>query len=161
MSECGSCMRAAQGCGEGCPVCGSNGIAVPSETVRSLVKAKPVLDDVVYKICTTPGCDVSYYGCGGDHFLLSDVAVPIWFKRRNQRYMICYCKDIDLFQIMEAVDDLDGSSDKETILKHLGKSHGYEEDCLRMNPLGISCERLFQNAIEYANKKRAENKTKD
>lgn len=158
MSECGSCMHAAEGCGERCPVCGTNGIVVPVETVRSLVKGKSVLEDFVYKICTTPGCDVSYFSCENVCFFLSDVSVPIWFKRRNQRYMICYCKDIDLFQIMEAVTDLDGSSNKEEILNHLGKSHLSEEDCLRENPLGRTCEKLFQNAIEYACKKYAESK---
>ena len=153
MSDCKTCAQKEAICTEAvCPVCGSKGIIVPTETVQALIKNNDAHPALTYKLCTTPGCNISYFSCGEVFFELGEMNVSIWFKKSKNKYTVCYCRDIELNHIIQTVKALNGIKDKQEILKYLGKEKQVHSECLHKNPTGVTCDKLFYNAIEYAYK---------
>lgn len=152
LGDCSTCKQNGSLCSEGCPVCGSKGILVPATTVQSMLKEGKINLGDTFKLCTTPSCNVSYFSCNELFFDLDEIKVPIWFKKEKQKYVVCYCRNIELQHIIKAVSDLNGEKDLEVLLKHLNKADHIAHNCLYNNPTGVSCEKLMKNAIEYAHK---------
>lgn len=142
--DCATCQT---GCGIKCPVCGAACIAVESATVANLSKVPIKLDHAFY-ICLNPKCKTSYFDDQDTILVLDDIKVPIWFKSSFLDYMVCYCRQIYLKDIIRAVLSIENPT-KEEIIKFLEKEN-IETNCLLNNPLGKDCDLLFNNAIEYA-----------
>ncbi len=151
-----NCDNCNSSCGVKCPICGSASIAVPGITVVHLTKNVKVNDiNKDYHICINRSCNVAYFDDNGNTIDKSNVNVPIWFKEKFQKYIVCYCENITLEDVFEAVAALkDKSYDiitKEDIYKYYNKKHNHTAyDCLIRNPIGKSCDRLMENAIEAA-----------
>lgn len=130
-----------------CPVCYGTGIKVPLETVKSLSKLEEINGE--FYICSSRNCNVAYFS---DTYLLEkeDLDVKIWFKEELKDFIVCYCHNISLSDVIDAVKQTN-STFKEDILKFLNKNLD-NNDCLHKNPIGKDCDKLFINAIEYANK---------
>jgi hypothetical protein len=152
LSDCNTCKQKGFNCNEVCPVCGNKGLKVPNETVNALLKQGPVDSNILFQLCTNPVCHVAYYSCEELFFDLDEIKVPIWFKKEKEKYIVCYCRNIELNQIIKAVKELNGEQDVDTIIKHLQKNQINALDCLHVNPTGITCEKLLINAINYAYK---------
>lgn len=152
LGDCSTCKQNGSLCYEVCPVCGSKGILVPSITVQNLLKEGKINLSDTFKLCTTPSCNVSYFSCNELFFDLDEIKVPIWFKKEKQKYVVCYCRNIELQHITKAVRDLNGEKNLDVLLKHLNKLDHTASNCLHNNPTGVSCEKLMKNAIEYAYK---------
>lgn len=143
--ECSTCIST---CGMECPICHKKGINVPFDTVLALSKELKLKMNSNYYICTNPICDVAYFSDDGQIIKKDEVKVDIWFKKNNKNYIVCYCRNIHLKDIIKAVTALDDVT-KENIIKYLEKDK-IKTNCLVNNPLGKNCDILFQNAIEYA-----------
>ena len=158
--ECNrNCKTCASICGNSCPICGTKGKKVSSVTVKSLIKGDFLFDENqdIY-LCVNKKCSVAYYQENHPKcYYKEEVLVPIWFKEKYDQYMVCYCHQIYLNDIVELVQHIDEPNlTKKDVCKYLNKQH--QEDCLHQNPLGTCCDTLFQNAIAYAYKQKQEEK---
>ncbi|QVK17835.1 (2Fe-2S)-binding protein [Mycoplasmatota bacterium] len=151
--HCSSCHEVEHGC----PVCGNQGLEVPFETVENLTttfikeQLKHYQDEKFY-LCLNKTCHVAYFTPDKAIILLSQLNVPIWFKRQKNEYYVCYCRRITLDDIIDAVKML---NKEEVTISDVIKFYNKEEvitDCLHNNPTGLSCDKLFENAIKYAQK---------
>jgi len=132
-----------------CPRCHFKGIEVPSKTVLHLSQNESLEKNDIYYICTNPKCNCVYFS---KNTILDkqDISTKVWFKSSFEDFKVCYCHDIMLTDIIKAVAELGGCKDKSIILKHLGKDIS-DKKCDLLNPVGKDCDKLFLNAIEYAN----------
>ncbi len=143
--ECNTCQTA---CGKSCPVCQKNGILVPNDTVIALTNSLNIMMNQKHYICVNPICDVVYFSEDDRVIKKEEVKVDVWFKKHNKNYIVCYCRNITLQDIMHSVIK-DNIETKDEIIKHLNKEN-VKTNCLINNPLGKDCDRLFENAIENA-----------
>ena len=145
--ECNTCTTS---CTKNCPKCQKAGLIVPVDTVVALTNVTDIHFNEKYFLCTNPLCDTVYFSEESEQIIdKKQVNVDIWFKKGfKKRYMICYCRDIDLNDVIEAVKNLDDVTE-ENIIKYL-KKENIETNCLVNNPVGKDCKQLFDNAIEYA-----------
>lgn len=154
--NCSTCQST---CGKVCPICGSTAIGVETATVLNLTDTEIKIDDRFY-LCLNGGCHVAYFNDAGVLIEKTEVKVPIWFKSNFFEYIVCYCRNIYLKDIIKAVFTLENPT-KEDIIKFLGKEH-IESNCIANNPTSKSCDLLFENAIEYAKElKLKQNEQKD
>lgn len=144
--ECSTCKST---CGTTCPKCGAPGKLVPSITVASLSNNQINLEEDHY-LCLRPNCTTAYFTENGKIIDKEEVKVPIWFKSKYEEYIVCYCRNIYLKDIVLAVIQLGGCENKKEILHYLGKEDGAGK-CIIKNPTGAPCDELFANAIVYAN----------
>ena len=137
---------------EGCRRCFKKGKSVSFDTVLSLTKPylKNTLTNDRYYLCTNPNCDVAYYTLTGRCIEVKDVDCDIWYKKEKQKFMVCYCRDISLDDVVFAVSKLEICTIPKII--HFLQKDNVQTDCIHKNPTGESCARLFLNAIEYAKK---------
>ena len=158
--ECNSnCKTCASVCAKSCPICGIKGKKVSNVTVKSLIKGDFLFDKTQSAyICVNKKCSVVYYQENyPKYYNKEEVKVPIWFKEKYNQYIVCYCHQIYLNDIVELVQHIDEQNvTKKEVLKYLNKQE--QEDCLHLNPLGECCDTLFQNAIAYAYKQKLEGK---
>lgn len=149
MSDCDSnCKTCKTGCPV-CPVCGKRGLKVPMETIRSL--SKVLVPDFVEDgyICINRKCAVIYFFRDTPTYLSKDdVKSKIWFKSGFNEYLVCYCHNIFLKDVVEFVK----KENKPGITKdYYFKAHNLTEgDCLHHFPLGCSCDKNFKAAIDFA-----------
>lgn len=146
--ECSICQS---GCVIVCPICGKPAREVKINAALNLViEDKCIKKEAKIYICQNKKCDIVYFQKDNPkYYLKSDVKVPIWFKEKYDKYMVCYCRNIFLADIVKFINDIDDDKKltKEDFVKLYPK---IKEDCLHNNPLGESCDKLFANAIEYA-----------
>ena len=151
MSECDSnCKTCATGCPV-CPKCFKKGLKVPMRTVRSL--SKVLLPNFVENsyICLNRKCDVIYYFSDTPNYLSKDdVKCRIWFKSGFNEFLVCYCNNIYLNDVVEYVK----LKNKPNLTKEdYFKDHNLKEgNCVDNFPLGCSCDKNFKSAIEFAYK---------
>ncbi len=152
------CSNCSMNCNIACPICGKIGKIVNEKTIKSLIN-KPYLffESQETFICTTKKCNVIYYQPSNPKYYgKEDVNVPVWYKERYDKYLVCYCRKIYLNDIVEIIKNSNKKTfSKEEILKMLNKSH-IVENCEYANPLGSNCDVLFKNAIDFAIKQKKE-----
>ena len=146
--ECNTCESS---CTVNCPICDKKGRVVKLEAALNLVNNNSYIDKnkKVY-ICQNKKCTVTYFQEENPkYYTKEEVNVPIWFKETYSKYMVCYCYEIYINDIVNIFknDNTNKKLTKEDILKHFTKKH---DDCLHHNPLGEDCEKTFINAIEFA-----------
>lgn len=141
--DCNTCQS---NCKPRCPICKSNAINVPIDTVKSiLIDTTEYVEEDTY-LCLNYRCNVTYFN-QSQYYEKHELKVPIWFKEPNDNMMVCYCYRISMLDIKKAVLEHNINNKEEIISfynKHLRKS-----DCEHCNPIGKNCEQLFKNAIEY------------
>ena len=140
--ECGSCKKNIVTC----PVCHFKGLKVPTQTVESLTQMTEIGEN--YFICTNPKCQTVYFN-GEYIYNKCDISTKVWYKSTMQEFIVCYCHKITLIDVITAVRNLGGQASKEEILKYLNKDIS-KKDCIHRNPVGDNCDKLFDNAIEFA-----------
>lgn len=154
-NNCQSCKIV---CLSNCPICKSKGIEIPLVTAKSMLLNSIYLNENKIYVCPNRKCEVNYFQEGNpNYFIKSDLKRQIWFKTSLKSQIICYCHDIKLTDIIDVVF----SSNKNNLTKKdIFDKIGIEEDnskCIYNNPLGENCDKLFNNAIEYAYKLKDEN----
>lgn len=147
-TTCNNCNK----CDDKCPYCGYKGKEVKLETVAELTKNKCVFFENGEKIyiCTNKKCDLVYFQVGNPKvYLKEEIKVPVWFKEKYKNYIVCYCHNIYLDDIVKIVKNTNESNlTKKDILNLLNTNH--LEDCKHLNPTGENCDILFKNAIQFA-----------
>lgn len=135
-----------------CEQCDTKGIKVELDTVLSLCNdyVKNTITDDKYYLCTNPNCSVTYYSPNGRSIKHQDLITDINFKNDKKKHIVCYCRNIDLDDIVLAVCKLDVITIPKII--HLLQKDDIKVDCLHNHPLGTSCEKEFLEAIEYGKK---------
>lgn len=155
-NECSTCKT---NCALSCPICNQKGMMVRFDAAKNLVKDNKYLNkkQKVY-ICTNKKCEVVYYQKDNPkQYLKEEIKVPIWFKEKYDKYLVCYCHNIYLDDIVRIV--LNSTVSEKLTIEDIKKQFPkVKENCKIKNPIGNSCERLFENAIEYAYKKKEEEK---
>jgi hypothetical protein len=127
-------------------------MGVAFDTVLSLTSdyLKNTLEDDEYFLCTNPKCNIAYYSLKGRTIKVTDIKSDIWFKKSKKKFIVCYCRDISLDDIVLAVDRLE-LPNLQKIVHYLQKDD-IITDCIHHNPTSVCCQKLFDNAIEYAKK---------
>lgn len=147
MNNCdGKCDTCKTECINKCPICNATATQVPIETVKSLCNIEINSNEDIY-MCLNKKCNIAYFN---KEIILKteDVNVPIWFKVPVNEMIVCYCYNITLLDIVNAVKKYNVYT-KEEIINKLNKQKQHK-DCLHLNPIGKECDKLFENAIEYA-----------
>lgn len=141
-----------------CPICSTKGRLVPNKTVVNLVKKDEYIDLVKESyICTNRNCNVIYYQVNNPNiYYKEDIKVPIFFKSAIKDYIVCYCHNITLLDICKIVNTIDSESiTKNDVIKKLEINiNKANEDCITHNPLGENCDKVFNNAIQFAIKQK-------
>lgn len=142
-----------------CPICNKKGLKVEYKTARNILIDSTFLKEKedLY-ICTSKKCDVVYYQKDNPRlFYKEDVVVPIWYKEKYDKYLVCYCHNIYLDDIVKIV--LNNNEKNKLTINDIKKQFIKEKDnCEIKNPTGITCNKLFENAIEFAYKQKKEAK---
>lgn len=135
-----------------CLKCNKKGMRVTFDTVLSLCNdfIKTTINYAHYYLCTNKKCDVAYFS-DTRTILTSEIKHPIWFKENSNKFIICYCRQITLNDIVEAIEKIDGEITIEKVVRVLGKEND-PKNCLLEFPTGEECTTLFLNAIEYGKK---------
>ncbi len=131
-----------------CPVCSNPAVKVQVETVANLLKdgkMKTGFDDKAhYRICTNPGCAVSYFN-NNTIYDTQDIKVPLWFKKPKEAdVLICYCSGLTRGDIINAVRN--GCDSLAAVRAFTKKT--LTGQCLRKNPLGKCCHEVVLNIIK-------------
>ena len=148
-NKCSTCSTK---CNLLCPICNKQVKNVPIQTVKSLIKHDiNLLETEETYICLNKKCNLVYFQNNNpSYYFKNDVNKPVWFKEKYPNYIVCYCRNIYLKEIVELIQSINQDNlTKEEIIKLLKKEKA-EENCLNNNPLGESCDKLFKNAIEFA-----------
>lgn len=148
--ECtNNCSTCTSSCSQKCPTCGGSALGVETVTVVNLSKDSSVDIEQKYYICLNPKCKTIYFSEKLNHIInFEKVKVPIWFKSNFMNYIVCYCRNIYLKDVIRAVFSLENPT-MESVIKFLNKDK-IEINCLINNPVSRDCDILFKNAIEYA-----------
>lgn len=136
----------------GCPCCHKKGIPVSYDTVLSLSNdfIKTTLQYNKFYLCKNKTCDVAYYS--DDRIIkINEIKVPIWFKKKKEKFIVCYCRNITIDDIKIAVSNIEKEITIENVIKYLGKEN-IPTNCRINMPTGENCNQLFLNAIEYVRK---------
>lgn len=148
--ECNNnCSTCTTSCQQKCPKCDGSALGIETATVLNLTTRTDVKVDKQHYICLNPRCNVIYFSEDNKEiYLKNEIKVPIWFKSNFMEYLVCYCRNIYLKDIIKAVFTLENPT-KEEIIKFLEKEN-ISTNCLINNPVSRDCDLLFRNAIEYA-----------
>ncbi len=134
-----------------CPICNSEGYLVPNETIVSLMKSPKEITGQHY-LCTSRSCDVIYFNNDKKIYTNYNITKPIWYKSTFDEYIVCYCRNIKLQDIVEVVYNEKGKVTKEDVIRILGKEN-IKTDCLHNFPTGETCDQLFDSALNFAIRK--------
>ena len=159
--ECNNnCATCSSSCQKHCPNCEGNALGVETVTVINLSKRTDISIDKQYYICLNPRCKTIYFSEDYKTIIEKDeVKVPVWFKSNFMEYLVCYCRNIYLKDIIRAVFSIENPT-KEKVIAFLEKED-IETNCLVNNPVSRDCDLLFKNAIEYALELKAKEEKKD
>jgi len=133
-----------------CPICNQFGKTVKNTTVKHLVKAEfsDSVGGMNYLICMNEDCDTVYYSKNKEiHFSQKQVKVPIWFKKDADPKYACYCSEVTIDQVKEAVRDK-GARKMKDVLAITGAMKN--SNCEAKNPLGVCCHERIQQGIDEA-----------
>ena len=159
MNKCtNNCNNCNSSCCASCPICNMKGKSVPLITLKhKIIKNRELIMDEKSYICINRNCDVVYFQeTNPKYFLKDEIEDEVWFKTKGENQIICYCHKILLKDIVNIVKASNQEALTKTKILELLKVDG-NHDCIKHNPVGESCDRLFQNAIIYAYKQK-ENK---
>jgi hypothetical protein len=137
----------------GCCKCNQEGLEVGYDTVFNLTNdyIRNTLEDEKFYLCINASCDIAYYTSSRFTINVNQLIKPIWFKNNKNQFIVCYCRDISINDVIFAVNSLSEPINISKVVHFLQKNE-IEISCLHHNPTGMSCEKLFLNAIEYGKK---------
>lgn len=150
-NNCNTCESL---CSVICPVCGMKGMKVKYQTVEKLLVDNTYLYNEDVYLCTNKKCDIVYFQKDNPkYYSKNEVKVPVWYKEKYDKYLVCYCHNIYLKDIVSCVlnNDTNNKLTINDIKKQFPKIY---ESCDICNPTGLSCEKLFYNSIEFAYKQK-------
>jgi hypothetical protein len=136
-----------------CPKCLGPSIEVGFDTVFNLTDnfIRHKIDIDKYYLCINSECEVAYFTINEFIIPITQLNKPLWFKNTNNQIIVCYCRDISLGDVIYAVNELKDDITIKSIVRLLQKDDRPLQ-CIQHNPTGMSCEKLFVNAIEYGKK---------
>jgi hypothetical protein len=130
-----------------CPFCAQKGKPVKTITLQSLLKPDALLrmDESPYHFCSSPGCDVVYFGGQGiGTFMKRDLTVRVGIKESAAPRPICYCFNHTIEELEEEV-------------RCYGKTRAIEDIKTRMktacwcetkSPQGACCLATFTKCVQ-------------
>lgn len=147
MSECvENCQTCQNECIKRCPVCKKNATPVPLDTVKEILKdTSELIEEDIY-MCLNHNCEVTYFNTK-QYYVKEELKVPVWFKENPREMTVCYCYGLSFDMIVKAVQK--GFTTKDDIIKYY-QLEEKKKDCSHRNPIGKTCDKLFDNVIAYA-----------
>ena len=131
-----------------CPKCGVIGLEVPSTVLRSNLKAAAYKrTDLVDKflICMSSTCDIAYYTTEKRQLIgLRELKRELYFKQGSTKQIVCYCNNIDVFQIESALKDRRSTKWEDVMGYYRSK---VIEKCEVLNPSGLCCRPYFDEVV--------------
>src|SRR5579863_8353889 len=82
-----------RGASASCPQCDARGTAVPTVTLKHMVKPE-FLEEVTktgFQFCRSAECDVVYFHPDGERLTKADVRVRVGLKETDDPVLVCYC----------------------------------------------------------------------
>lgn len=135
-----------------CPVSGTKGKRVKTETLRSLIKTEYQgrITDGDYRYCDSPECDVVYFAEDGTHvFTKDELTVRVGVKETQAPRPICYCFDHTFEEILDQIRRTGTTTVPDDIASRLNATGC---DCVHTNPQGSCCLGVVK-AVAAANMK--------
>lgn len=129
-------------------MCGTTGALVKSKTVERLVE-KDIEDNLfkyeIFSLCMDKACEMAYFSADyGYLYLQRDVKTPIDFKDDAEVKYACYCHQITIDDVREAVLKHHARTVKDIMLHQ----PIIVEKCQHHNPFGCSCMADIKKMIE-------------
>ncbi len=130
-------------------MCGTIGALVPSQTVENLVMEvveAGAFKLEIFSLCMDKDCEMAYFSADyGYLYLQRQLKVSVDYKEDAEKKYACYCHEITLDMLREAVLKEGASSVKDI----LDKSKPVIVDkCKENNPFGCSCLADMNKRIE-------------
>lgn len=121
-----------------CPECQGEYKLVPLDTVLHQLASphNQSIKEQSFYFCSSPECNIVYFGSAGDCYSVEQVRSPIGQKQTEPSRLICYCFDISA---QAAADDLDenGASNIKEFVK--AQTQAKRCACDIRNPSGKCC----------------------
>ena len=129
-----------------CPRCGKQGQKVKAITINHLVieALTSSVNDQDYFLCMSEDCDVAYYN-DMQIFNISQLNVPLWFKKDADPKYACYCSKVTEAQVIDAIVNK-GALTMSDVLRITGAMK--HAQCQNNNPLGVCCHLIVQDAMK-------------
>lgn len=148
MSQGEACVVPSRSPGE-CPACRQKGKAIPTLTVKSLVREHwrvPV--STRFSFCRTPECDVVYFSDEAT-FYKPDLKVRVGIKETEDAVPLCYCFGYTREDIRR---DIETSGSTEILERIKAEIQNGFCACEVRNPSGACCLGDITRAIQDAKK---------
>ena len=130
-----------------CPLCGEKGKPVQGITLQSLLKPEALLriDESPYHFCSSPACDVVYFGAEGIRpFMKGDLTVRVGVKEGAAPRPICYCFNHTIEEIEEEVR----CSGKTKVLEDIKTRMKTACWCETKSPQGACCLATITKCVQ-------------
>ncbi len=121
-----------------CPTCGTHGRPVDTVTLKSLLRPDALVrldPQAGHRFCGTSACPVVYWWAA-DHFVETELRVPVFQKRTADPLLVCYCFGFTEKDVERDARQLGRSSVLDTIRQHVVASRCA---CELQNPQGTCC----------------------
>lgn len=131
-----------------CPICSKKSQEVENITVKYFVHDSLIdkIQDSKYYLCLNETCPVTYFNSDqASVFEEKDMRIPIWFKKDSDPKYICYCNNVTLEQIINAILYENARNMKDIIKLTGAMKNGM---CEIKNPLGKCCGPIIQEIID-------------
>ncbi len=129
-----------------CPKCVKNGEKVKGLTIEKMLNEPQKLSDKIsYFLCFNPECEVAYYNNSNENiFLISDIRVPIWFKKDAEPKYICYCSNVTEDEIIDAIK----TKGCKTVRDVVANTNAMKiSKCDENSPTGKCCSRQINDLL--------------
>lgn len=122
-----------------CPVSGTKGKRVKTETLRSVIKPEHQgrIMAGAYQYCDSPECDVVYFAEDRTHvFTKAALTVRVGVKETQAPRPICYCFNHTIEEILDQIQRTGRTTVPDDIASRLNTVGC---DCVHTNPQGSCC----------------------
>jgi hypothetical protein len=130
-----------------CGVCLMSGARVASSTVKALLTEVALrrFEPADYRLCSSAGCDVTYYADRGPTFSTRDVRARPWRKEPRGARTVCYCFGENEADIADEFERTGSSRAVERVRAHIRAGRCA---CEVRNPSGACCLGDVSAAVE-------------
>lgn len=130
-----------------CPVTGTPGTRVCSQTVKAILRAASLrrLVPTTHYFCAEPACAVVYFSQEGECYSKDDVRTTVWQKEPSGSRLLCYCFGENEQTIATEIAATGTSNALDRVKEHVRCGRCA---CGIRNPRGTCCLADLKAAIE-------------
>lgn len=137
-----------------CPQCGSKGSKIQIVTLKSILKDCSLInikEDLSYRYCKSPNCEVAYFSYSPDYFFRTDeLKKKATVKDQSMDVHVCYCFDHTRQSILDEIIETGISTVVDSIKTQMKDPGCF---CEKSNPQGGCCLANIIDCVKEATKK--------